>query len=106
MNINTLLNVLLHRQIITEVYHSLNCFTPNNYIGINNLIQNSINKPDKKNNANRTMTGSNSIIATTRLTDRQQITGSNYTTVIRQFKHISGFKKERCNRIIGKRVST
>ena len=41
------------------------------------------------------MTGSNPITTTTRLAERQQITGINYRTAIQQFKHISGFKNWR-----------
>ena len=41
------------------------------------------------------MTGSNLSITTTRLAERQQITGINYRTAIRQFKRISGSKNGR-----------
>ena len=52
------------------------------------------------------MMRSNSKIVTARLAKRQQITGSNYGTVIRQasrqFKHTSGFMGDTQSRIIGK----
>ena len=41
------------------------------------------------------MTESNPSIATTRLAERQQITGLNYRAAIRQFKHTLGFKNGR-----------
>ena len=43
----------------------------------------------------RTMTGSNPSFSMTRLAERQQITGINYRTAIRQFKHTPGSENER-----------
>ena len=41
------------------------------------------------------MTGSNPSITTTRLAERQQITGINYKMAIQQFNHTSGSKNGR-----------
>ena len=55
----------------------------------------------------RIMTGSNPIITTTRLAERQQITGINYGTAIQQFKHTRVPKiGETQSGVTGKHVST
>ena len=61
----------------------------------------------KQSGAVRIMTRSNPSITTTRLAERQQITGINYRTAIQQFKHTRVPKiGETQSGVTGKHVST